>query len=410
MATRKPNWGTIAILAIIVFSLVQSGVIPIRKPVEVNIPMAVVPWCDPWPICQSQTHTTTTAASSSLVASGANQAAFGHIADTWQQWTIHYLGGAVSSFRTDQITPVKLDLVAGSEPGWLDIVFPLQLVTKLNSGVGSSNGNTGSWYQENDVVARMSVFVNNVQVGGTSNLNDPLMFTSNDAVGTQKTWTARIIFSGTPSTGQFDSVLNLSGALNGKTSAFVLVGLMETWTTYQVWTSFALFSSYYCASGGTTNIGNVSGKCQIRQTDIWSPGSVNFNWSPGAGQGGATITYATQSVGNCPSSLGGIASVCVSQPSTQYAVTTKSLTITIAANATTQVIGPALTNNTNATNLFGGTSGACKVFDYVIPDWFCGVTFGIPNLYIVLIGVAILLIIWGLRRGSGSSLTVNVVQ
>ena len=301
------------------------------------------------------------------------------VANTWQEWSVSFRNGQFAYYKSD-VLAVSFELVPNAEPSVLDITFPTVLTANLPSHHDLFTG----WKTVVAAIPVMTVLVDYRAAGALSNFQ-PISFTSDDQVGTKKSWTARIVFSGSPS--QTQNMLNLQDSLSGKSSAFIQVVLSQVWTTYQSWDYSA--ASIYC-NGEIVGIKVSTGPelCQTSQKTVPSPYGLNFNWSPAA-TGTASFTWPTGLVTTAASCPGG-GNICQiwthtgTDTITLWSNSRTTVTATLAGptSTVTQGIGTLPTDGTS-----GLGSGACKLAGVVIPDWFCGKWLGVPNWAWVILAV-----------------------
>jgi len=375
---------------------VQSGLVQWKQPTSIYLDFG--PWCPTWPNCPtvtSQQSISTYATTNSI-----------HVADTWQEWVVHYVSGGFQSFRSDTFTFLfsSLQLTqASGQPSWLVITFPTVLQASLPSYYSLLPPT--EWKTVLKVDPLMTVLIDGNAAGVLSSLGS-ISFTSDDAVGTRKQWVACIIFSGSASCPSGAQVLDLTGSITGKTQAQVQVTMSQLWTHYRDW-----ILSASTPPGCDIQIG--FGQCmeQLSRQPVLSPYTLSFNWTPQA-TGPATFTWPT-----------GIMSTSNNRP-IQIWTQTGTATVTLWQSVTATLAGPKTTvTQTIGTNFNAGltgnqtasTSGACRLLNlgsyysgFIAPDWFCAKTFGISNWIIAVVAVLGLYLIFRRGGGGGSTMNINV--
>lgn len=206
-----------------------------------------------------------------------------HVADVWQEWTVRFKDGHSQSFRSD-FKPISFQTVptsASGEPSVLDITFSIKLQYRLRM---EESWPLYKWDEVLKVDPIMTVLVDGRGVGAVSTF-EPIVFTSDDALGTVKTWTARVVFQGQSGAVSYPTV-NAVNALAGKQQAFVQVIMSELWTQYRAW--------WYSAESRQCGVVVVGGHCwdELSRKTEASPYGLNFIWTPTA-TGTATFTWPT---------------------------------------------------------------------------------------------------------------------
>ncbi len=347
---------------------------------------------------------------------GANaQVSQGQIGETWQKsWIVHYADGSSKTFDPSQKQLIQFDqLQSSSAPAWLDVIVGVVLDVQLSYHADPWPVGT-VWHEELHVLPFTSAIVDGLQVGQRFTLT-PIVFTNDDPVNTEHDYTVRVIFNGNnpgPVAGSYTQTIDATGALNGKTSANFVLSFHEIVSQWVSFTSAPTVTGIYHLTPCPDITGYVAlpYSCQVGPSKGFDPpGSVQFQWSPGACVGGCTVTAFSISFVSCPPDQGGTAALCASNPSVSTVISTKQLLITIIQSSTLVSILP--NNNLNGTSGQGSTSnvpsGACTItiipanvlfgnaaWGAVLPDWICGKTLGINNLvWVIIIIIAFLVLI-----------------
>ena len=318
-----------------------------------------------------------------------------HVADTWQEWNVQLSNGWGGTYKGDTVA-VNFELaptVAG-EPSVLDITFPTRLEFKLPSHFDMWQG----WKTVLDAIPVLTVLVEGRDANEPYDSFNHVTFTSDDAIGSKKAWTARIVFSGNPA--QAENMIYVTNALAGKSSALIQVVFSEVWTTYQAWQYSA--STQNCngqSSGITINWPWVPLLCQISQRTVPSPYGLNFDWTPSA-TGTASFTWPTGVIASTDQN-GGIVQIWT-KTGTETLTLWKSFTATLAGPPTTvtQTIG------TVPTGAGGNSGGSMDLCTLPVIGWLCGKTWGIANWTLLILGLIGFIILLGIlavvfRRRTG---------
>jgi len=129
-----------------------------------------------------------------------------HVADTWQEWTVTFVNRRMLDYKSAPVA-IGFELASASGmPSVLDITFPTELTATLPSYYDLWSG----WKTVLTSIPVMTVLVDYRAAGSLSSF-EPITFSSDDAVGTKRAWTARIVFSGLAE--QTQNTLNLQNSL-----------------------------------------------------------------------------------------------------------------------------------------------------------------------------------------------------
>lgn len=337
-----------------------------------------------------------------------------HVEDAWQQWVVRYTNGLSEQFRSDYPQPITQQFQVAqtsSTPSILDLTVPVQLTT---SNLPSYGGFDAAWATVINNVPTVSVWVNYRPAGAVSqSLLSPITFATGDQVGITKYWNVRIVFSGGSEycSNTSNACLDLSGTLNGLTSAFIQIGVTIISSSYRSYSYSA--GSLYC-NGQWLFIGFTSGnvECLVGSSTVAVPYGVNFNWTPSA-TGTAALTLPTAALTQCQGNY------CF------VWTNTGNQTVTLWSSVRATIVGPTTTVTQNGPPVpTGGNnngnqpSGSCQLGggkalwgfvnlpSWTLPGWMCGNTFGLSNLvWVVIIILAFLVLIYlaSRRRSSGNS-------
>jgi len=305
-----------------------------------------------------------------------------HVADAWQEWAVTFKNGHTATFQSDQATPIgvnPLDVAQGNgEPSVLHITFKQQLTVQLpwvSSGIAGVT--LGSEIAILKVDPIMTVMLDGRAADAKSTFQS-ITFDSRDSIGTVRSWDAWIIFQGGSGAAPSGAIVSdLSGATVGKSKVLVQVVMSQLWQEYTaVW-----------AVGGYPLTETMK---QIDRRTYASPYGLNFDWTPSA-TGTAQYTWPTAAI--TTDTKGNIIQVW-SQTGTQVITLWKSVTATVAGptKPVTQTIG---INPNSGSNYQPGSTGACKLAGFTVPDWLCGTTFGLQNWLLLLLLAALVLIVIG---------------
>ena len=319
-----------------------------------------------------------------------------HVEDVWQQWTVTYVNGQSENFRSDYPQPITQQFqVAQSsrEPSILDLTVPIQLTT---ADLPSYSGVDAQWSTLIDNIPTVSVWVNYRPVGAVSqNVLSPISFTASDRVGATKYWNVRIIFLGGSSyCNTSNPCLDLSGTLNGLTSAFIQIGVTIISSSYRSYSYSA--GSLYC-NGQWTFIGITSGnvECLLGSSTAALPFGVNFSWYP-SDTGTATLTLPTAALTQCQGNY------CF------VWTNTGTQTVTLWSTVPVTIVGPTTPVTQNGPpiptggNQNGGSTSprACQLslwgFTTPLPAWMCGSFLGVNNMIWIIIGILVLALLLSL--------------
>jgi len=381
------------------------------------------------------------------------------IANIWQDWTIHMKDGSIVR-KGNQNSPIPILSESGNsvsgEPAWIDVVSSVQLEYQLRSvdcWVGLSNNpclyasdnpnpGYGYYWSESLVIDPTMAVISDswttdpskaTRVADSIGLDQfgALSFDTTSKIGDIKTWTMRIIFSGSaPST---YPTVDFNGALSGKSNANIQVVWSENFFQFKYWQFVNGYdtpkycpnlyppNSYSMLPAGTT----PSCTNLIDHKAGQNPYSLGFPWSQGVCIGGcSTVIFPTNVISTDNS---GNVIIIYTATGTQFQ------TIWVGSNTTVvaTIFGPEKTKTvTIGTNPYGnytptgpGNGGDwCSKTD-IISKFICWVygstclyntptvlgasvcALSVPNYWFVIAALLVVAILL-LRRGSSPSMIV----